>query len=109
MTPRAADSAQRNKFGFAEWLRLGEHERVLAAIDGMRAAGASYVRTHLSWAEYHAPGGAGLVRLAGADARPRIRSAALHPLHAAIAVAHRTRHPARRSGSRTTPISSITC
>ena len=23
----------------------------------MRAAGASYLRTHLSWAEYHAPGG----------------------------------------------------
>ena len=30
---------------------------MLAAIDGMRAAGASYVRTHLSWAEYHQPGG----------------------------------------------------
>ncbi len=45
------------KFGFAEWLRLGEHERVLSAVAGMRAAGASYIRTHLSWAEYHQPGG----------------------------------------------------
>jgi CDP-paratose 2-epimerase len=45
------------KFGFAEWLRLGEHERVVSAVAGMRAAGASYVRTHLSWAEYHQPGG----------------------------------------------------
>jgi CDP-paratose 2-epimerase len=45
------------RFGFAEWLPVGEHERVRAAIDGMRAAGASYVRTHLSWAEYHKPGG----------------------------------------------------
>jgi CDP-paratose 2-epimerase len=45
------------KFGFAEWLRLGENERVMSAVAGMRAAGASYVRTHLSWAEYHTPGG----------------------------------------------------
>jgi CDP-paratose 2-epimerase len=45
------------KFGFAEWLRLGEHERVVNAVAGMRGAGASYVRTHLSWAEYHQPGG----------------------------------------------------
>ena len=45
------------KFGFAEWLRLGEHERVVSAVAGMRASGASYVRTHLSWAEYHQPGG----------------------------------------------------
>jgi CDP-paratose 2-epimerase len=56
MTPvRPNPRAQR--FGFAEWLRAGEHEQVLAAIDGMRAAGASYVRTHLSWAEYHQPDG----------------------------------------------------
>ena len=45
------------KFGFAEWLRLGERERVISAVVGMREAGASYVRTHLSWAEYHQPGG----------------------------------------------------
>jgi CDP-paratose 2-epimerase len=45
------------RFGFAEWLRLGEYDRVISAIAGMRDAGASYVRTHLSWAEYHAHGG----------------------------------------------------
>jgi CDP-paratose 2-epimerase len=45
------------KFGFAEWLRFGEYERVRATVAGMRDAGASYIRTHLSWAEYHAPGG----------------------------------------------------
>jgi CDP-paratose 2-epimerase len=45
------------QFGFAEWLRLGEYERVRSAVAGMRDAGASYIRTHLSWAEYHAPGG----------------------------------------------------
>ncbi|WP_051329085.1 NAD-dependent epimerase/dehydratase family protein [Geminicoccus roseus] len=45
------------RFGFVEWFRIGEHDRVLEAIAGMRATGATYLRTHLSWAEYHAPGG----------------------------------------------------
>jgi CDP-paratose 2-epimerase len=45
------------EFGFVEWFRLNEHDRVLAAIDGMRAVGATRLRTHLSWAEYHVPGG----------------------------------------------------
>jgi CDP-paratose 2-epimerase len=45
-------------FGFVEWFRLGEHERVLRAIEGMRAVGASFIRTHLSWATYHTPEGA---------------------------------------------------
>ncbi len=44
-------------FGFVEWFRIGEHERVRQAVAGMQAAGASALRTHLSWAEYHAPGG----------------------------------------------------
>ncbi len=45
-------------FGFAEWFRPGERERVRDALAGLKAAGASHLRTHLSWAEYHAPGGA---------------------------------------------------
>ncbi|WP_096784902.1 NAD-dependent epimerase/dehydratase family protein [Rhodobacter sp. CZR27] len=45
-------------FGFVEWFRPGEHDRVEEALAGMRAAGASYLRTHLSWAEYLSPGGA---------------------------------------------------
>jgi CDP-paratose 2-epimerase len=45
-------------FGFVEWFRPGEHERVLAAIEGMRSVGASAIRTHLSWAAYHTPEGA---------------------------------------------------
>ena len=44
-------------FGFVEWFRIGEYERVADAIAGMKAAGATYLRTHLSWAEYHEPGG----------------------------------------------------
>lgn len=44
-------------FGFVEWFRPGEHERVETVLTQMRATGATYLRTHLSWAEYHAPGG----------------------------------------------------
>ncbi len=44
-------------YGFAEWFRPGEHGRVEQVLPAMRAAGASCLRTHLSWAEYHAEGG----------------------------------------------------
>jgi CDP-paratose 2-epimerase len=44
-------------FGFVEWFRPGEHRRAAAAIAGMAALGARHLRTHLSWADYHAPGG----------------------------------------------------
>jgi CDP-paratose 2-epimerase len=47
----------RASLGFVEWFRRGEHARVEAAIAGMHDAGARHLRTHLSWAEYHAPGG----------------------------------------------------
>jgi CDP-paratose 2-epimerase len=48
---------ERPNFGFVEWFRPGEHDRVLRAIEGMRAVGASFIRTHLSWATYHTPEG----------------------------------------------------
>ena len=54
----ARDQAARPDFGFVEWFRPGEHDRVLRAIEGMRAVGASFIRTHLSWATYHTPEGA---------------------------------------------------
>jgi CDP-paratose 2-epimerase len=44
-------------FGFTEWFRMGEHARTDAALDAMQATGAKFLRTHLSWAEYHTPGG----------------------------------------------------
>ncbi|MCB8821959.1 NAD-dependent epimerase/dehydratase family protein [Microvirga rosea] len=44
-------------FGFAEWFRPGEYERTEQALEAMRRTGARYVRTHLSWAEYHSSGG----------------------------------------------------
>jgi CDP-paratose 2-epimerase len=40
-----------------DWFRPGEFERTEAVLSGIVAAGASHLRTHLSWAEYHAPGG----------------------------------------------------
>jgi len=46
------------RLGFVEWFRPGEHERVLATIEGMRAVGATSIRTHLSWASYHTAEGA---------------------------------------------------
>ena len=57
MNSLPAGSAVQRPFGFVEWFRPGEHDRVLAAIDGMRAVGATSLRTHLSWADHQAPGG----------------------------------------------------
>lgn len=44
-------------FGFVEWFRPGEHARVERVLPELLTSGASYLRTHLSWAEYLAPGG----------------------------------------------------
>lgn len=43
--------------GFVEWFRPGDYDRVEDALQGLSASGARYLRTHLSWAEYLAPGG----------------------------------------------------
>lgn len=47
----------RQDFGFVEWFRPGEHDLVEEALAGIRKSGARHLRTHLSWAEYVAPGG----------------------------------------------------
>lgn len=44
-------------YGFVEWFRPGEFERTERILPQILAGGASYLRTHLSWAEYLAPGG----------------------------------------------------
>jgi CDP-paratose 2-epimerase len=44
-------------FGFVEWFRPGDYERVESMLAGVLATGATQLRTHLSWAEYLAPGG----------------------------------------------------
>ena len=46
------------QYGFVEWFRPGDAERVERVLPALEASGASWLRTHLSWAEYHAPGGA---------------------------------------------------
>lgn len=55
-SPPGADRTGRS-YGFVEWFRPGEYERTLAVLPQIKASGASYLRTHLSWAEYLAPGG----------------------------------------------------
>jgi CDP-paratose 2-epimerase len=45
-------------FGFVEWFRPGEYARVGQVLDGIASTPARYLRTHLSWADFHAPGGA---------------------------------------------------
>jgi CDP-paratose 2-epimerase len=45
-------------YGFVEWFRPGEYERVETLLPAIEASGARRLRTHLSWAEYHAEGGA---------------------------------------------------
>jgi CDP-paratose 2-epimerase len=53
----AGSPASGRHFGFAEWFRPGEYERTESLLPGIIGSGASYLRTHLSWAEYLAPGG----------------------------------------------------
>jgi CDP-paratose 2-epimerase len=56
MSHSESDPAGR-QFGFVEWFRPGEFERTERLLPSIIASGASYLRTHLSWAEYLAPGG----------------------------------------------------
>ncbi|MBB4066129.1 CDP-paratose 2-epimerase [Gellertiella hungarica] len=58
-TPASGDKAAgaARPYGFVEWFRPGERERTLEVLPDILASGASYLRTHLSWAEYLAPGG----------------------------------------------------
>ncbi|RHZ93915.1 NAD-dependent epimerase/dehydratase family protein [Cereibacter sphaeroides] len=44
-------------FGFVEWFRPGDHDRVEEALEGLATSGARYLRTHLSWADFVTPGG----------------------------------------------------
>ncbi|WP_265499760.1 NAD-dependent epimerase/dehydratase family protein [Paracoccus beibuensis] len=44
-------------YGFVEWFRPGEYDRVEALLPALVASGARHLRTHVSWAEYHSPGG----------------------------------------------------
>jgi CDP-paratose 2-epimerase len=50
-------TAKGRRYGFVEWFRPGEYERTEEILPDLVGSGASYLRTHLSWAEYLAPGG----------------------------------------------------
>ena len=50
-------SLMNRSYGFVEWFRPGEFERTERILPDILASGAHYLRTHLSWAEYLAPGG----------------------------------------------------
>lgn len=54
---RAAGAEAMARHGVVEWFRLGDHDRVDPALDRMQALGFGHLRTHLSWADYHAEGG----------------------------------------------------
>ena len=44
-------------FGVVEWIRPGEHDRVPIILEKMASLGARRLRTGISWADYHRPGG----------------------------------------------------
>ncbi|EPE96885.1 NAD-dependent epimerase/dehydratase family protein [Rhizobium grahamii] len=48
---------QPRQYGLVEWFRPGEFERTEEILPDILSSGASFLRTHLSWAEYLAPGG----------------------------------------------------
>lgn len=50
-------NSPKSAFGFVEWFRPGEYVRTEQVLPEIEASGASWLRTHLSWAEYFAPGG----------------------------------------------------
>lgn len=54
-----SDNQQRRPahFGFLEWFHIGEYDRVEQAILGLKALGVRHLRTGISWADWHQPGG----------------------------------------------------
>jgi CDP-paratose 2-epimerase len=55
VTPPAATAAP--ELGFVQWFRLGETRLACDCADALEAMGVRHLRTHLSWADYRAPGG----------------------------------------------------
>ncbi len=53
----SADAARLPALGFVQWFRLGERRHAEEAADALEAMGIRHLRTHLSWADYRAPGG----------------------------------------------------
>ena len=56
MTQRLLDQRNGPALGILEWFRPGEHERVERAVTDLERLGVRYLRTGISWADYHRPG-----------------------------------------------------
>ena len=55
--PRFAASVAGPALGAVEWFFPGEHERVERVLEALGRAGIERLRTGVSWADYHTPGG----------------------------------------------------
>lgn len=47
----------REKLGILEWFRPGEHQRVESVLRDLQTLGIEHLRTGISWADWHTPGG----------------------------------------------------
>ena len=56
MTQRLLDQRGGPALGILEWFRPGEHERVERAVADLQRLGVRYLRTGISWADYHRSG-----------------------------------------------------
>jgi CDP-paratose 2-epimerase len=56
MTQRLLDHRGGPALGILEWFRPGEHERVERAVADLQRLGVRYLRTGISWADYHRSG-----------------------------------------------------
>jgi CDP-paratose 2-epimerase len=56
VTDRLLDHRGGPALGILEWFRPGEHERVEKAIADLKLIGVHYLRTGISWADYHRAG-----------------------------------------------------
>jgi CDP-paratose 2-epimerase len=52
-----ANAVEQRQLGILQWLRPGEHDRIPTLIQQMKSIDARRLRTGISWADYHAPGG----------------------------------------------------
>ena len=89
-------SAGGRPIGVVEWFRLGDDARVEPALERMARLGITRLRTHLSWADFHADGGAWYDRLFPRLAERVEVLPCIHFTPPTLAVTGRTSGPPRR-------------
>src|SRR5919201_6364376 len=52
-----ASQRKRPKLGVLEWFEIGEHRRVERVVRELQELGVRHLRTGVSWADWHVPGG----------------------------------------------------